>query len=248
MMDVMFQQPEKFEALTPRWKAYLCFMMALPSLIMLVFLQGLANAWLAILVFHLVACTLLPSLSLSKIASSESVKTFLGSLLSFPTTLRFQLFFGSVSYFIIALLGIGAFHLLTRIGFLIPNVSSQASAVNVDNHEPSTRQLSLFLFLCYFCTVNPVVEEFFWRSFLVFFVRVHWAVANASYMAYHLVVTYVLTGSLLYVVLAGITVFLAGCGFTYINHRVGWVGATFVHAACDTVLAYALYQMYYPSQ
>mmetsp|Transcript_8971 Transcript_8971/g.9706 ORF Transcript_8971/g.9706 Transcript_8971/m.9706 type:complete len:264 (+) Transcript_8971:27-818(+) len=125
-----------------------------PVFAMLLALNFAENVVLAMLLFHVVCCIMIPQLLLRKfkLAHLDLTEEFF----------RFE----KKGMVVGTVLGVGA--LVMALGCYalfydyIPNLKDNASKFDLDKYHLN----ALFLIGAYFVLVNPVIEEYFWRTYL----------------------------------------------------------------------------------
>ncbi|GAM18404.1 hypothetical protein SAMD00019534_015790 [Acytostelium subglobosum LB1] len=161
------------------------------------------------------------------------------TLVKLSLSSRMQYVFGILLFVFSVGLGLALYYALANI---IPNVAQKIESYGLLKYH-----VPLFVFFVYFTLVNPFVEEWFWRMFLVNTFGssfIHRAIITFFYMAYHffvLIVFFNIWVSFLFC----FVIFMGGALFNVLVQCFGPMVGVLGHMAADLLIMFIMSNMYY---
>jgi len=216
---------------------FIFWIMTTPATCMIICLWVLRSIWAAAVSFHLFACLLLPYAYMRLCFSNEHALDLLRKLLRNP---RRQAVLGCMYWLAFAGLGSAFYWMMGRL--IIPNQHTIVEDLGISDDTSSVA------FGLYFCSANPIVEEFFWRGFLVHALGkkegMLWTI-SAMYASYHVVVLYALQFEPVLVGVCGVLLVVAGRLFSLLAGFSGVGSSALAHCAADMVIISVLFDWRY---
>jgi len=96
------------------------------------------------------------------------------------------------------------------------------------------------IFFCVFSFVNPIMEEFFWRAFVLKSYsdrKLSYVLVSIHYAIYHWFSVYYITKDCLFATVAFIVIFGLGVILMYLREKSGMIAAVVTHVGADMAVA-----------